>query len=236
MKFSQLPPCFIKTFARQTNGPVITETGSYSQNLKKYNVNLSSIATFLIQNVGRFCEHYASDFLITWNDVTQALKTEKQNFRELIFFGIRKSGVDHDSYILSNLETHHHLAGYIEQYYRKIFAVEIRAEDGYVWVTLKDVTNTLYYTNEAPHEIEINNCLSGNSITFTFDEKSENDEPQACVTLNDDSCIRITYEEQNVYAVYRHYNSSNQPEKILKATTLGDLKSKLTSYLKNMSL
>lgn len=38
------------------------------------NLNVSDIATRLIQEVGRFCERYASDFIIGWDAVRRHLE------------------------------------------------------------------------------------------------------------------------------------------------------------------
>jgi hypothetical protein len=116
-------------------------------------VNVSDIATKLIQTAGRFCKHYASDFLISWEDVTTALKSH--DFKEAlqnkdidglyVTFGFRESGVDHSAWI-QNQHSQYQI-GYCEQYYREIYTVGIfiNETNGYIRlnVVLKDVKESL---------------------------------------------------------------------------------------------
>ena len=56
------PQLIVRNFER-SNRTLCTETGTLD------NLNLSSIATRLIQEVGRFGESYASEFIISWDAV-----------------------------------------------------------------------------------------------------------------------------------------------------------------------
>lgn len=112
------------------------------------NINLSSIATTLIQETGRWCESYASDFIITWDAVrdavTKHLQTPEILSADVFTFGIRRNGVDHNEYIASRL---YNGIDFNTETYRKVYAVQILDhdnEDGdgkYVYVTLKEVTS-----------------------------------------------------------------------------------------------
>lgn len=115
-------------------------------------LNLSSIATKLIQETGRYCERYASDFLINWDNVKNTIEEYhdlSETASKIIYFGIRRDGVDHDAFILSQLTNHIHTAySIIGNYYRKIYAVKIeRVLDDYgYWntvATLKDIQNNI---------------------------------------------------------------------------------------------
>lgn len=132
------------------------------------NVNLSSIATCLIQNVGRFAEHYASDFLITWKHVEALCQKHDIAPEEdsVIFFGIRKSGVDHTAYLISRLKNWY---GPYNPYpnpdgtYRKCFAVHITAESGYlpeISVKLYDITERLARIEESDIEWNANDAIA----------------------------------------------------------------------------
>lgn len=72
-------------------------TASYSG---KYDVNTSSILTRLIQEAGRFCESYASDLFIDWQNVERCIDCA-DIIEKSFLFGFRQFGVDHDSFIFS---------------------------------------------------------------------------------------------------------------------------------------
>lgn len=111
-------------------------------------INLSDIATLLIQNVGRFAERYASDFLISWDAVKDIIKNAEPGTTYIEVFAIRRCGVDGNSYLMSNLRnTLDRFTGFArpENHYRKILAVEIKLPvDGGIEVTLKDITDDCY--------------------------------------------------------------------------------------------
>ena len=120
----------------------ITEHGYKTAFGSRYNINLSSIETKLIQDVGRFCERYAGDLFISWNEVKETIDCHTEP-KTVIGIGIRRDGVDGNGYICHNLEsesTRYH-------YYRKVYAVCIEHNDLDVNVTLKDISNEI--TTEA---------------------------------------------------------------------------------------
>ena len=103
----------------------INETGSSYSNL-----NLSSIATKLIQDTGRFCEHYASDFIINWNELTEYIEhldTIDEPECRFFAFGIRQDGVDGNIFLTCRLTDGYHNeinANTRNNYYRKIYVVK----------------------------------------------------------------------------------------------------------------
>lgn len=112
-------------------------------------INVSDIATRLIQETGRWVEHWASDFIITWDTVRKCInehmKTTDILPTKVFFFGLRSNGVDHTEYIASNLYGDTGLNPYL---YRKVFAVQVMDvtdddTDKRVLVTLKDVTSRI---------------------------------------------------------------------------------------------
>ena len=145
------------------NAFVLCSECNYLDSGLRPNINTSDIATKLIQTAGRYCEHYASDMLICWDNVAKALASpdvtpelmrallNKTVHGTLVLFGFRESGVDHAEYILSQ----HKNSGNCENYYRKIYAVGISATDNSdemygpkLKVTLKDIKEplmTLFY-------------------------------------------------------------------------------------------
>lgn len=139
-------------FDRNNGKPIYEESNYTSESL-----NLSSIATFLIQKVGRFTEHYASDFLIDWNMILTACKEMddiNDEVRAIFALGIREDGVDHNSYITCRINENDYLAYQkINYYYRGIYAVEVkRTKIREYWqtvVTLKDIRHSLDHKDYA---------------------------------------------------------------------------------------
>lgn len=97
------------------------------------NANATGIMTRIMQETGRFNERWASDALYGLDKI-RALAEQKfvltDDFDEIITFGIRQDGVDHNSSVMSNLlQTRSMPAGYVfpMQKYRKVLAVRLRA-------------------------------------------------------------------------------------------------------------
>lgn len=114
-----------------------------------YMLNLSTIASKLIEQAGRWCEHYASDFIITWDTVRNIINahvssTEKLE-AEYVAFGFRRSGVDSNSFIASRL--HDDVYSGLKEY-THIFVVEIKDAlyDDFktIHVSLANVDDTIY--------------------------------------------------------------------------------------------
>lgn len=66
----------------------------------KFDINYSSILSFLIQRAGGICKHYSSDLFITWNYIQDKLKDSHYK-GDKILFGFREMGVDSNGFILS---------------------------------------------------------------------------------------------------------------------------------------
>ncbi len=123
-------------------------------------VNLSDILTFLIQNTGRFVERYASDLFIIWQNVETMVNQTKNRKglppeEAIIYFGLRKQGVDNNSYIMINLKETavpvENDAFYIdyEKTYRKLFAIKITIDNNYMChVMLREITKTYAATRK----------------------------------------------------------------------------------------
>lgn len=77
----------------------IAETGYYSTYSRRWEINMSSIYTYLIHRVGRYTENYASDLFYIVNAINKALKDwdelDGKTFLVKTFLvGIRYDGVD----------------------------------------------------------------------------------------------------------------------------------------------
>lgn len=81
----------------------------------RFSINYSSILSFLIKEAGRYCDHYASDLFITWEGLVERLTDPNYNGEKLLF-GFRESGVDSNTYVLSNYNqgnTHEYMKLYV---------------------------------------------------------------------------------------------------------------------------
>ena len=94
----------------------------------KFNgINISSEVSYLIKEVGRFCEHYASDLYFDLKRLYHDLVDESVLFTQdeyLWVVGIRDMGCDGESFISNRLEH-----GEAERNYLKIYAIEVHKKD-----------------------------------------------------------------------------------------------------------
>jgi len=122
------------TYAYKT----IEASGRINSFSGKYDINESTILTKLIQDAGRFCEHYASDLFIDWNDVLRFCDANTGNeAKKMFLFGFRQNGVDSESAVKNNFMTNDTMARYK---YRALWRLdvetngdEIRMEAGRVF-------------------------------------------------------------------------------------------------------
>lgn len=102
-----------------------------------WDINYSSILTRLIQSAGRFCKNYASDLFIDWMNIEKRL-TEENLYTDGVYeylFGMRKQGVDHASYILSNVNN----GRYISDYYSEMFKLTVKVVNDTITMELVEV-------------------------------------------------------------------------------------------------
>lgn len=116
----------------------ITETGYYSTYTEKWEVNMSSIYTYLIHRVGRYTENYASDLIYIINAINKALK----NWDELddkiflvgkiFLIGIRYDGVDGNDSIAAKIRNQTDLS---KEYIDGIYMLKFEQHDTEMNVT-----------------------------------------------------------------------------------------------------
>lgn len=105
----------------------ITETGYYDSLESKWEINYSFILTRLIQEAGRWCEHYASDLFILWEyNVKQKLDNGTLETGTFVF-AMRDSGVDHKEMYENRKEYN---------YYRAVWFLDIETNEGKIKMTL----------------------------------------------------------------------------------------------------
>lgn len=103
-------------------------------------INFSGIFSVLIQETGRFAEHYASDLIIGINSfIKNATALLDQNPQSPVtcnaYFGIRESGVDGESFLHARLTEAAEQNNYFKFHniYRRIYAIHMNIvpdEDG----------------------------------------------------------------------------------------------------------
>ena len=127
----------LENFRIDCNKPILSTTGQFVSPAtwegKFWNINLSSILSRLIVDTGRFAENYASDLFISWKSFEKELENPDYSGGKYLF-GIRQSGVDHESFLISRFNDMQYHA---ENYYRKIYVMIVTVEpDGYMTVEL----------------------------------------------------------------------------------------------------
>lgn len=118
-------------------GKPIRADGYWSTYENHWDINYSSILTRLIQSAGRFCVNYASDLFIDWINIEKRL-TEENLYTDGVYeylFGMRKQGVDHASYILSNVNN----GKYLSDYYSELFKLTIKVVNDRISMELVEV-------------------------------------------------------------------------------------------------
>lgn len=136
------------TLALSKTNPILSDTGEVCDRPDNFNnpvnINISDITTFLIQNVGRYCDRYASDLLISHESLINTinnLNPDRKN--EYLWLGLRESGVDGIAYIIASMKDHS--PEYIAAYYRKVFCIKISSVFmGKFTVELADMSNDIY--------------------------------------------------------------------------------------------
>lgn len=109
-------------------------------------INLSTIASILIQECGRWTDRYASDFLITWDSVRQVIHEstpDKDPAEALFVFAVRQDGVDHTAFFMSRIKRN--IEPFRPAYadtsmYRRVYALYIYTNHGRVECQLKNLT------------------------------------------------------------------------------------------------
>lgn len=98
------------------------EIGYFDSLEGKWKINYSSILTKLIQEAGRWCEHYASDLFIIWKCKIDKKLDDGTMSTEQFVFGFREDGVDHKEWY----ELHKNDVGR----YRAVWFLDVAVDNG----------------------------------------------------------------------------------------------------------
>ena len=96
----------------------------------KWDVNYSSILSCLIQQAGRWCEHYASDLFIDWKSIDKSLDDGSMRTKQYLF-GFRQSGVDGNTYV-----TARYMADPHDEEYRAVWVLDIQTVEDNITMRL----------------------------------------------------------------------------------------------------
>ena len=94
-------------------------------------ITFSTEFSFLIEKTGRFVESYQSDLLISINNFMKKYQEMLETLQDgdgaqlTEAFGLRENGVDHDVYIVSNMNSM--TSTDLDHYYRKIYGLRVTA-------------------------------------------------------------------------------------------------------------
>lgn len=118
---------------------------------------MTGIHTLLIQETGRYVESYASDLLISIEELDTALKLmglkkiKDPDYRHkaIYVFALRESGVDHSEYVTSQMKNYRQNPSAFDYYYRKIYAIKVETVDdnGFpaIAIEMKEIRKELGY-------------------------------------------------------------------------------------------
>lgn len=104
----------------------------------KFDMNLSKLATKLIQDTGRFCENYASDLLLTWTNIERAISIYETP-KSIFCVGIKSDGIDENAAILNAIKSPK-----ARYKYRKLYAIVIDHNELTATVTMRDISSSLF--------------------------------------------------------------------------------------------
>lgn len=92
----------------------------------KFEINYSSILSFLIQRAGGICKHYSSDLFITWCYIYDKLK-DLHYKGDKILFGFREMGVDSNAFVLSRCNNYEINGMYNE--IKELYVLDIKVDE-----------------------------------------------------------------------------------------------------------
>lgn len=106
----------------------ITEIGFYNMLKHKWEINYSSILNRLIQEAGRWCEHYASDLFIQWKYRIDSKLDDGTLESDTFVFAMYDNGVHHKEW-WENRKSEYN-------YYRAVWFLDVETNEGKIKMTL----------------------------------------------------------------------------------------------------
>jgi len=140
------------------NPQVFDAKGESTEFNQAIDINYSNILTRLIQEAGRYCEHYASDLFIDWSSIDRTLRDGSiESYSHL--FGFREMGVDHNSFVFSRADNNHRN---FDSEYRSLWRLDIEVEviQNYWWHGDKKKVKMSLYRVHAPYFTNVDKFFS----------------------------------------------------------------------------
>lgn len=111
------------------NGTIRAEGKLYNDfGRERWEINISSILTKLIQEAGRWCEYYASDLFIQWQGIEEKLRDGSILIAGEHVFAMYDSGVHHKEWYENHKNEH--------DYYRAVWFLDITTDNGKIEMVL----------------------------------------------------------------------------------------------------
>lgn len=126
--------------------PVVTSYG-FQCGPHAVDINMSTVWTYLVKEVGGVVERYSSDLLISYEEVRRRLQRGEVRNGDVFYFGIRDDGVDNMPYVAAACEKGGTPKEAMEAYI-ELYALQFCFDDGNVKARLF----LLYRNNERRQE------------------------------------------------------------------------------------
>ena len=118
---------FAEKFAQK---PVVTSYGIQC-GIHTVDINMSTVWTYLVKEVGHVVKRYASDLLISYEEVRDHLRSGEVRNGDFFCFGLRDDGVDNTPYVEAACEKGGAPEDALEAYI-ELYALKFSFDDGRV--------------------------------------------------------------------------------------------------------
>ena len=106
----------------------IRESGYFDRSTWRWEINTSSILTSLIQDAGRYCNSYASDLFIQWQERIAKKLADGSLETETQVFAFRDMGVDNIDFYKNHIQD--------ANYYRSIWFLDTEVNENKITMCL----------------------------------------------------------------------------------------------------
>lgn len=121
----------------------------------------SNTIGFLIEQTGRFTEYHPSDLVFVISELMEAIKVVETASSIILAVGIRESGVDSVTGVMSTIDFDAPRYGYgaDDSYYRKLYGIRVSYIDGRIMIETRDIKDRFldYYTEDDDFAIRYGN-------------------------------------------------------------------------------
>lgn len=154
----------------------------------KWDINYSSILSFLINAAGRVCQNFSADLFIDWESIKEKLKDPGYK-GEKYLFGFRTLGVDHAPYVLARYNSGE------EDEIKELCVLDIEVKNGVMTMTLGEAG----IKDKEIADINISKERLAEIATWAIDGLMQDDEESALEYFTD--TLELTEEEAKYFGV-----------------------------------